>query len=82
MTILTKEYIDDHCANLGITRYELTLFVFPDGITKIGPHAFENCTSLTSITIPDSVTQIEYHAFSDCTSLRSIIIPDGVTYIA
>ena len=68
MTILTKQYINLHCVNLGITRYELTLFVFPSGITKIGKNAFARCTSLTSITIPDSVTEIRDEAFEACTS--------------
>ena len=37
--------------------------------TKISNHAFEGCTSLTSISIPDGVTSIGDGAFFGCSSL-------------
>lgn len=55
--------------------------VIPEGVTKIGGSAFEDCTSLTSVTIPNSVTSIGKWAFYGCTSLASIKIPDSVTEI-
>ena len=81
MTTLTKQYIDDHCVNLGISRDQLTEFVVPDGITEIKRFAFSECTSLQSIYIPKGVTKIGVHAFENCTSLESIYSPDGVTEI-
>lgn len=81
MTILSKQYIDDHCNNLSIFRHQLTEFIVPDGITVIGTHAFEDYTSLTSITIPDSVTEIGIRAFLECASLSSVAIPDSITTI-
>lgn len=53
--------------------------VYP--VTVIGPHAFENCTDLTSVTIPESVTVIMDYAFRNCTSLTSITIHKSVTKI-
>ena len=58
MIILTKEYIDDHCANSGISRYKLKEFTIPDSVTEIRDEAFWHCSSLESITIPDSITEI------------------------
>ena len=54
--------------------------VIPDGVTEIGRHAFDRCTSLTSVTIPASVTSIGDYAFHNCTSLESVEIPASVTY--
>ena len=51
-------------------------------MTEIGIHAFDGCTSITSITIPNSVTSIGSSAFADCTSLTSVTIPNSVTTIS
>ena len=67
--------------NLYLNGELITDLVVPDSITRIGEHAFSNCSGLTSITIPDSVTSIGYSAFSGCSSLTSITIPDSVTSI-
>ena len=81
MTILTQQYIDDHCVNLNIPRIDLSESTIPDGVTKIGYCAFLRCTSLSSITIPDSVTEIGIHVFSCIAPLQSITIPHNVTKI-
>ena len=40
----------------------------------IEEHAFDDCSSLTSITIPESVTSIGRNAFDGCKSLTSILL--------
>ena len=55
--------------------------IIPNSVTKIGNHAFDECTGLTSITIPNSVTSIGDYAFYYCSGLTSITIPNSVTEI-
>ena len=53
----------------------------PEGVTKIGKQAFNNCVSLESVAIPEGVTEINDGAFYSCKSLKSVSIPEGVTEI-
>ena len=50
-------------------------------VTKMGRHAFSNCSCLISVTIPVSITSIGEGAFLGCSNLTSITIPNGVTSI-
>lgn len=45
---------------------------FASDISSIGPQAFSDRSSLTSVTIPNSVTSIGEGAFENCTNLTSI----------
>lgn len=54
----------------------------PQGITAIGPGAFEACYGLTSVVIPDTVVSIGREAFCNCSSLTHIRIPSGVREIS
>ncbi|MBO4216563.1 MAG: leucine-rich repeat domain-containing protein, partial [Clostridia bacterium] len=51
------------------------------GVTSIGDHAFDECSSLTSVTVPGSVTSIGKSVFNGCASLTSLTIGNGVTSI-
>ena len=50
-------------------------------VTKIGEHAFLNCTKLTSIILPEGVVSIGAGAFSGCSNLVSVVIPESVVSI-
>jgi hypothetical protein len=50
-------------------------------VISIGPRAFYDCTSLTSVTVPDSVTNIEDEAFEGCSALTSVTIGNRVACI-
>ena len=60
---------------------DITSVIIPEGVTSIGPRAFEHCYDLVSVTIPNSVTGINDYTFNGCKSLSYIKIGNGVTYI-
>ena len=68
--LVLNEYIDG--------RGVLT---FSQEVVTVAPHAFHDCTTLTSMTLPDSVTDLGYSTFNGCSNLTSINIPEGVTTI-
>ena len=53
-----------------------------NGIKKVLPHSFENCTSMVDLYIPDTVTIIEDYAFSGCSNLRTIHLPSSIRRIS
>ena len=80
---------DGTCYVSGIGSCTDTDVVIPltsldwDIVTSIGDHAFEWCTSLTSVTFAkgSQLTSIGDGAFLECPSLTSIEIPASVTSI-
>ena len=50
-------------------------------VVGIAPHAFEDCSGLTSVVIPNSVTTIGQSAFQGCSGLTSVTIPNSVNTI-
>ncbi len=59
----------------------LTDVTIPEGIEKIGDHAFFYCRILEKVNLPSSLTEIGANGFGICEKLTSIVIPDGVTSI-
>lgn len=45
----------------------------PFGITSLGVHCFEGCSSLTSIELPSALTTIGEYCFQNCSLLTSIL---------
>ena len=55
---LYDEWINQPYADSCTEKFEIRdgIAIIPEGTTKIGNHAFEECSSLESVTIPESVT--------------------------
>ncbi|MDA7890200.1 leucine-rich repeat protein, partial [Akkermansiaceae bacterium] len=58
--------------------------ILPDTIdglplTKLGPNAFKDSTSLKSVVVPETVTEFGAGAFYGCSQLVSVNIPEAVT---
>ncbi len=60
---------------------KLVEYIVPDGVTKIGDLAFEDCINLRSITFPAGLTDIGRGAFFYCRNLRSVTFSDSLTKI-
>ena len=50
----------------------MTSIIIPEGVTSIGPFAFDGCSDLTTVSIPSSVISIGEVAFHNCTSLKDV----------
>ena len=57
-------------------------FIIPDGVSKIGKHAFYFCENLKSVTIPSSVTGIGNDGFFLCNGLTRVNISDLAAWCA
>lgn len=60
---------------------ELSEFIIPDNVIKVGKSCFKGCRNLTSIIICDSVTEIADYAFYYCENLTSLSIGRSVATI-
>ena len=70
-----------YARHLYLDGEEITELVVPEGVTRIGKYAFDNCSALTSVTLPNGVTSIGENAFRSCSNLTSVSIPSSVTKI-
>ncbi len=50
----------------------------PDDIVWIDEHAFEGCSSLTSIKLPKKLTTISTEAFKDCVNLKEVTFSPSI----
>ena len=70
-------------AKIALTLFDKTKTsaIIAEDCTEINQHAFEYCSSLTSVTIPSSVKSIGEYAFMYCRELTTITIESGVASI-
>ncbi len=57
---------------------EVTL---PEGVTVIGPRAFQSIKCVTKVTLPDGLVSIGDYAFHGCTALSEIVFANSETSI-
>ena len=72
-----EETEDGLCAVGFHDVYEPHLTI-PEGVTRIGSHAFERYYGLERVEIPDSVSGIGDHAFCRCSSLKTITLGSNI----
>lgn len=60
---------------------EIQEVAFPETISSIDMHVFENCIKLEQVILPYKLETIDYGLFENCTSLKTVRIPDNVKYI-
>ena len=65
----------------ALPKADLSDYVCPDTVQKIGAFAFCRHEELKSFTIPDGVARLESAAFLGCKSLKELKLPDSVVYI-
>ena len=58
-----------------------SVFEVPDGVTRIGPNAFEDCQNLKEIRFSDQLSEIALYAFWDCIGLTSVEFPESLSVI-
>ena len=61
-------------------RNNITAVQLPDGLTRIGAHAFQDFT-IDHIDIPQSVTSIGEAAFERCSNLNTVALPTNLKAI-
>ncbi|MCD7905035.1 MAG: leucine-rich repeat domain-containing protein [Clostridiales bacterium] len=67
----------------GTVKEDFTALVLPDSLKKIGPYAFQYCTSITTISLPEGLETISDGAFDHMTGLTDTVmtIPSTVATI-
>lgn len=56
-------------------------FTFPESLTSIGGHAFEECRAVKSIAFSKNISTMGAYVFASCSELREITLPQSLTGI-
>jgi hypothetical protein len=56
-------------------------YVVPNGVTNIGPWAFNGRANLTGVTLPETLTGLGEFAFASCNNLGRVTLPNSITNI-
>ncbi len=58
---------------------EAEVCTIPEGVKRIGPHAFDSNKFIKEVHFPDTLISLGEFAFAYCDNLAEIIMPDSVT---
>ena len=89
---LQKDGIFTYCIEDGKVTIikcdaDATEAVIPDtieglSVINVAPHAFQDCSELTSVTLPDTLENLGERAFWNCSKLAEIHIPPTLTVLS
>ncbi len=74
------EQIPSYILDCGNYKSKIKSVVIPASVTKIGSHAFHNCSSLSITKLPD-VAVIDTYAFSGCKKIERMAFPKTLTLL-
>lgn len=60
---------------------EIGQVILPEGLEKIGDHAFSNCKYLDTVVFNSSTPELGIGVFSGCKSFSFFVLPDGISVI-
>ena len=60
------------------TRESVRTVEIQEGVTRIGTHAFQDCSKITKVTMADTVVSIGDQAFDYCSSLSDLTLSAGL----
>lgn len=58
-----------------------TSFTFPESLTGIGEHAFQECRAIKSIVFSENISAMGDYAFASCNALTEVVLPRALTAI-
>lgn len=76
----SEEVIENEYGSCTITIVQTGVNI-PEGVYKIGRHAFKDCCELKKVVIPEGVAIIGYGAFRYCRNLEEVVLPSTLTEI-
>lgn len=77
------DHMDDMLPNEAFSnKGSIRRLIIPDGIKRIGAHAFSHLRLTSTLVIPESVTRIDTRVFESIGEEGTIILPNSLEYIA
>lgn len=66
--------------NNGSNMNKISQILLPEGLEKIGEHAFDGLARISSMTLPESMVEVGEKAFNSCSAMELVVESLNVTY--